>query len=94
MHQPITKTDGMCIGVLDIKATVAAFGDKCKGLLGMHRLSGSDKVSYPNVRGNVSVQQVLIQMDVDELDSWGGQCYPDRPADNEHCFLLSPYCHK
>ena len=32
--------------VLDSKATVAALGDKSKGLLGMHTLSGSDTVSY------------------------------------------------
>ena len=33
---------------LDINATIDALGDKCKGLLGMHTLSGFDTASYPN----------------------------------------------
>ena len=44
--------------VLDINATVTALGDKCRGLLGMHALSGCDTVSYPNGRGKVSALRV------------------------------------
>ena len=36
-----------------------------KGLLGMHALSGSDTVSYPNRRGKVSALRVLTQTDID-----------------------------
>ena len=59
--------------VLDINATVTALGDKCRGLLGMHALSGCDTVSYPNGRGKVSALQVLTQMDIDELVSVLGE---------------------
>ena len=44
-----------------------------KGLLGMHALSGSDTVSYPNGRGKVSALRVLTQTDIDELDSVLGE---------------------
>ena len=33
----------------------------CKGLLGMHELTGSDTVSYPNGRRKVSALRVLTQ---------------------------------
>ena len=59
--------------VLDINATVTALGDKCKGLLGMHALSGCDTVSYPNGRGKVSALRVLTQTDIDERDSVLGE---------------------
>ena len=58
--------------VLDINATVTALGDKCRGLLGMHALSGCGTVSYPNGRGKVSPLRVLTQTDIDELDSFLG----------------------
>ena len=59
--------------VLDINATVTALGDKCRGLLGMHALSGCDTVSYPNGRGKVSALRVLTQTDIAELDSVLGE---------------------
>ena len=82
--------------VLDINATVTALGDKCRGLLGMHALSGCDTVSYPNGRGKVSALRVLTQTDIDELDSVLGEesaTQTDLPKAGTS-FFLSLYCQK
>ena len=82
--------------VLDINATVTALGDKCRGLLGMHALSGCDTVSYPNGRGNVSALRVLPQTDIDELDSVLGEESATQ-TDLQKAgtsFFLSLYCQK
>ena len=79
---------------LDINATIDALGDKCKGLLGMHTLSGCDTASYTNAWKWKGVH--LASTDSTNLiQSWGGQCYPDRPTDNRHCLRSVPlYCQK
>ena len=73
----------------DINATVDALGDKCNGLLGMHTLSGCDTASYPNAWKRKGVCLAHL------IQSWGGECYAERPTDNRHCFLSVPlYCQK
>ena len=82
--------------VLDINATVTALGDKCRGLLGMHALSGCDTVSYPNGRGKVSALRVLTHTDIDELDSVLGEesaTHTDLQKAGTS-FFLSLYCQK
>ena len=82
--------------VLDINATVTALGDKCRGLLGMHALSGCDTVSYPNGRGKVSALRVLTQTDIAELDSVLGEESATQ-TDLQKAgtlFFLSLYCQK
>ena len=64
------KWDG---SVLDINATITQNGDKCKGILGMHALSGCDAVSYPNGKGKVYALKVLNQTDITALDSVLGE---------------------
>ena len=82
--------------VLDINTTVTALGDKCRGLLGRHALSGCDTVSYPNGRGKVSALRVLTQTDIDELDSVLGEESATQ-TDLQKAgtsFFLSLYCQK
>ena len=82
--------------VLDINATVTALGDKCRGHLGMHALSGCDTVSYPNGRGKVSALRVLTQTDIDELVSVLGEESATQ-TDLQKAgtsFFLSLYCQK
>ena len=43
-HVQVEKWDGT---VLDVNATVAVLGAKCKDLLGMYALSGCDTVPFP-----------------------------------------------
>ena len=59
--------------VLDINATVAELGEKCKGILSMHALSGCDTVSYPNGKGKASALKVLLQNDIHGLDTVLGE---------------------
>ena len=59
--------------VLDINATVTKLGEKCKGILGMHALSGCDTVSYPNGKGKASALKVLLQNDIPGLDTVLGE---------------------
>ena len=61
--------------VLDINATVTKLGEKCKGILGMHALSGCDTVSYPNGKGKASALKVLLQNDIPGLDTVLGEEY-------------------
>lgn len=55
--------------VFDINATIAKLGEKCKGILGMHALSGCSAVSYPNRKGKASVLKVLLQNYIPGLDT-------------------------
>ena len=80
--------------VVDINATVDALGDKCKGLLGMHTLSGCDTASYPNAWKMQSVRLASTHS-TNLIQSWRGQCYPERHTDNRHCLHSVPlYCQK
>jgi hypothetical protein len=86
-HVQMEKWDG---SVLDINATVANLGDKCKGILGMHALSGCDTVSYPNGKGKLSALKVLNQTDIAGLDSVLGEedaNYSDLMATGKAFFL-------
>ena len=53
--------------MLDIRATVDKFGDKCGQLPGMHALSGCDTVSYPYDKGKKSALEVLMNNDIGGL---------------------------
>jgi hypothetical protein len=86
-HVQMEKWDG---SVLDINATVANLGDKYKGILGMHALSGCDTVSYPNGKGKLSALKVLNQTDIAGLDSVLGEedaSYSDLMATGKAFFL-------
>ena len=78
----------------DINATVDALGDKCNGLLRMHTLSGCGTASYPNAWKRKGVRLASTHS-TNLIESWGGQCYAERPTDNRHCLLSVPlYCQK
>lgn len=59
--------------MLDINTTVSKLGEKCKGILAVHALSGCDAVSYCSGKGKVSAIKVLTQADLSELDSVLGE---------------------
>ncbi len=86
-HVQMEKWDG---SVLEINATVTKHGEKCRGILGMHALSGCDTVSYPTGKGKISALKVLNQTDIAGLDSVLGEenaTYSDLMATGTAFFL-------
>ena len=57
----------------DIHATVDKLRDTCGQLLGMQPLSGCDTVSYPTGKGNKFALKVLMNNDIDGLNSVLGE---------------------
>ena len=49
--------------IMDINATCTELGPRCLQLMGMHVLSGCDKVSYPFNKGNISALNTLQAAD-------------------------------
>ena len=50
-----------------------SLGDKCKGVLAMHALSGCDTVSYCSGKGKASALKVFTKSDITGLDSVLGE---------------------
>ena len=55
--------------VLDVNATVAALGVKCRDLLGMYALAGCDTVSFPCGKGKLTAHKVIQNNDITGLDT-------------------------
>ena len=59
--------------VLSVNATVDQLGEKCKGILSMHVLSGCDTTSYPHGKGKTTALKVLLDNDIPGLDTVIGE---------------------